>query len=198
MARHASNAYAPPDATVAKLIDDISATLRKYLDQGATQTDLVKAACADIVQLRSKFTRDDEIDWQGRSGGFQHAMGEVYSRLNVHDRQRKNLQSKISHYVNIRLREVANPEDLKAAGMSELSPNARIALRRDINAATATALGIQAGSGDSLPRVMGVAAMLTELATNLTDQPISREERAAVKALMSDIRKALTTISKDL
>ncbi|MFC0623817.1 hypothetical protein [Kribbella deserti] len=198
MARPTSGAYTPPTKAVAKLIDQITATLRDYLEQGATRTDLIKKASKDVVKLRSNFTRNDAPDWQGRSGDYQHAMGEIYSRLNIRDQQRKKMQSLLSHHVNVALREQVDTEDLKALGFQEGSPNDRIAQKRDVNAATAGAVGIQAGNRETLPRAMALASVLVEHAETLTSLPLTAKERAAVKALAADIRKSLDSVLKAL
>lgn len=199
MVRRPAGNYSPPSKAVAKLIDRITKALRAYLDQGGTRTDLLHAVGNDVAELRSLFTRNDAPDWSGRSREYQHAMSEVYDRLNVPAGKRRDaLQFAVRFHAGNAIRERADTAELEAAGLTSVSPKDRIQNRRDALAAVAGAAGVQAGASESLPKVVAWAAMLLEYADGLDAGPLIPEERAAVRALARDIRKSLKALEARL
>lgn len=194
MVSRPAGSYVPPNKQVAKLLDRITSTLRAYLDQGGTRTDLVRAAGNDIAKLRSLFTRNDAPDWSGRSNAYKQAMSEVYSRLNVTGARRESLQFTVRFHAGNAIREMAEAEELEAAGLDAASPRDRLQLRRDANEATAQAVGIQSGTAESLPKALAWAATLLEFAETLDATALTAEERDAARELCIDLTASLKTL----
>lgn len=196
MTRRTADGYAPPNRRVAKLLDRIAATLREYLDQ--PRTDLLRAAGADVADLRALFTRNDAPDWSGRSREYRDAMTEIYNRLNVHGKDRENLQFNVRFHAGNVIRERADAGELEAAGLDTVSPRDRIQRKRDAALATAAAVGVRAGAAESLPRVMAWAATLLEYALSLDVAQLTKREKAACRALVKDCRACLDALDAQL
>lgn len=191
MVSRAANVYTPPSEAVAELLDRITETLRTYLEQGATRTDLLSAAGNDIAKLRSMFTRNDVPDWSGRSYAYKTAMSEVYSRLNVQGDRREALQFAVRFHAGNAIREMADASELEASGLDASSPRDRIQLRREVNAATAQAAGIQPGTAESLPKALAWAATLLKFAETLDAKALTEVEREAGRELCADLTASL-------
>lgn len=198
MVRSPARDYTPPSKAVGKLIDRITDTLRAYLEQGGTRTDLVRAAGNDVAKLRSLFTRNDAPDWSGRSREYREAMSEVYSRLNVEGKRREALQFAVRFHAGNAIRAQAGADELESAGLGAVSPRDRIQRRRDAQAATAAAVGLQAGAAESLPKALAWASTLLEYAETLDAGKLTAKERAACRALLKDCRAALDTLADHL
>lgn len=186
--------YVPPSKEVSKLLDRITKALREYMDQGGTRTDLLRAAGNDVAELRSLFTRHDAPDWSGRSYEYKTAMSDVYKRLNVKGDRKESLQVALRFHAGNAIRERAASEELEVAGLDATSPRDRIQLRRDVNAATAHAAGVQSGMVQSLPKALAWASTLLEFAETLDAKGLTPEERSASRALCTDLTKSLTTL----
>lgn len=196
--RPTAGTYTPPSKPVARSLDRITETLREYLEQGGTRTDLLRAAGNDVVELRAMFTRNDAPDWSGRSREYQAAMSEVYNRLNVRGKRREALQAAISFHAGKVIRERADAAELEDAGMDLVPRNARIQRRRDTNAAVAAAAGIQAGATESLPKALAWAATLLEYTQTLDAEALTQVERSAARALVGDCRASLDALETNL
>lgn len=198
MVRRPAGTYTPPSRKVGRLLDRITETLRAYLDQGGTRTDLLRDAGHDVADLRSMFTRNDAPDWSGRSRDYQHAMSEVYDRLGVKGKARENLQFSVRFHTGNVIRERAEADDLEAAGLDTVSPRDRILRNRAAQAATAGAVGIRAGAAESLPKALAWAATLLEFAQSLDVAGLTAREKAACRALVKDCRACLDALSAQL
>ncbi|MGW5402639.1 hypothetical protein [Streptomyces sp. NPDC003952] len=198
MVRRPAGPYVPPNKKVGRLLDRITDTLRDYLDQGGTRTDLLRAVGNYVADLRGQFTRNDAPDWSGRSREYQYAMSEVYDRLGVKGKQRENLQFSVRFHAGNVIRGRADADELEAAGLDAVSPRERILRTRATQAATAGAVGIQAGAAESLPKALAWAATLLEYATSLDAGGLTAKERAAGRALIQDCRDCLDTLAERL
>ncbi len=197
MARPYLAGYTPPSEAVASKLDEITRLLRVYLDRGKSKA-VIQDASQEIVELRGMFTHDEGQDWRGQSGEYQHAIAEVWSRLELQQKERNTVQSLVRFHISNILAEKLSPEEKKRLNIKDKSPNARKKQGRDLNAAAASAVGIQAGANETVPRVLAVAANLVENAAALSSETLTKKERLAVKALISDIRKGVDALEETL
>jgi hypothetical protein len=193
MVRRPAGSYAPPTKAVGRLVDRITDTLREYMDQGGTRTDLLRAVGNDVAKLRSMFTRHDAPDWSGRSKEYQYAMSEVYDRLGVKGKRRESLQFAVRYHAGNAIREKADAGELEAAGLPEESPRDRLQTQsRGLREAGLT------GAPDSILKALAWAATLAEYSTTLDIADLTATERAACRVLVSDCRRCLDVLEPRL
>ncbi|WP_405061909.1 hypothetical protein OG474_09710 [Kribbella sp. NBC_01505] len=123
-----------------RLIDDAAGALREYYAGGRKDADLLKAAAADLVELRSRFTRtaDGLPDWSGHTGPYRTAVGEIYSRAGLSAAEREPFRKTFAYWVRLALDDRGIPsEELTANGIKPLNPKARQTKKRTTDAAIA-------------------------------------------------------------
>ena len=137
--------------SIERLTADAADALRRYHEGGQHDTDLLRAAAGDVVELRSRFHRDKDglPDWSGRTTRYRDAIAEVFHRAGLKPRQVEALQRKLGYHVRLTIdaREIP-AEDLEATGIEPTNPKVRQTRKRATDAAIAAAFAPETTAAD--------------------------------------------------
>lgn len=115
--------------------------LAEYLRTGRQNTGLLRQLAELIVELRQFHTlQDGRPDLGGRSAAYRADIIRIYEGAKVPREDYDGIQTALRYHVNNRLHELRNAEELRAAGLGELSPRERLAHDREAAAAVRAAL----------------------------------------------------------
>ena len=151
-----------------RLKADAASALARYFEEGRHNTDHLRTAAGDIVELRSRFSqKDGSTDWAGRSTDYREAIRDVYTRAHLSPEQIRKLPTTLNYHVRQALEARLTPDELAEAGFKAANPKDAQQARRKASFAVAQAVSFRpTGDPESFLQAVARAAALAEVAVD--------------------------------
>lgn len=101
--------------------------LREFWQLESRRTPLLQSIAKVVVDLRSRFLRNGEQDWAGRSAEYRAAVASMYADAGIPTDSVAGVQAALRYHIGNELRQRLNSEQLAQAGLGQRAPRERAA-----------------------------------------------------------------------